>query len=218
MLHSSSMYNYARKEWIEQRRPIELSDCFLRPPEQGKTKGIMMRYFAGIWIQFLAATEGALGGRPIALIIQFHRCQQVVGWREGVVQGETFTQRRFGGRPVFVRREKAIHCPKGMITTQSHVSRRIRRAERNSLFEVFPHALITRSKEVFPLVAPFQIELVRFEIFGRTPGDGAPFRGGQLRLQRIGYPRRDLAFDSKNIVELSIIAFGPEVRVTLRVD
>src|SRR5438105_15669823 len=115
----------------------------------------MMRNIGEIRIQFLAATEGALGCRPIALIIQFHRRQQVVAFRPGVVQRETFAHPLLRQWPAFGWWQNTVGGAESMITGQAGVSRRVRRIERNGLLEIFAHALVARSKEVLPLVAPF---------------------------------------------------------------
>ena len=62
------------------------------------------------------------------------------------------------------------------------------------------------------------IKLVRCRVARRLLGYHLFLRAGQLRLQRIGNGFCDVAFDRKDIGQLSIVNFGPEMRVRHRID
>ena len=59
---------------------------------------------------------------------------------------------------------------------------------------------------------------MRFRILRWAGRDRAPFRAGQFGLQCVRNVRRDVAFDLKDVGKLSIISFGPQMRVIHRID
>ena len=117
-----------------------------------------------------------------------------------------------------LRRKDRVRSCERMIKTQSGISGRIGSIERDGLLEILAHAFVTGCVEIPPMITPFQIQLVRFSIFRRSRRDRALFRAAEFCLQRVRDFRRDVGFHREDVVELSIVTLGPEMRVALGID
>src|SRR5438046_8729596 len=88
------------KEGIELFRQCDLGEPLFAASEQNETETIMMADFAIIRIQFCPPKEGALGGRPIPLIIYLDTGEEMIGVGQRVIQFERLLKGRLGSRPV----------------------------------------------------------------------------------------------------------------------
>ncbi len=88
------------KEGIELFRLCDLGEPFFAASEQNETQTIMMADLAITRIQFCPPKEGALGGRPIPLIIHLDASEEMIGFGQRVIQLERFLKGSLGSRPV----------------------------------------------------------------------------------------------------------------------
>src|SRR5205823_10055056 len=59
---------------------------------------------------------------------------------------------------------------------------------------------------------------VSFEIRCRANSDSLPFRASQLCFESVSDCFRDISFDYKDVSQLPVVGFGPEMRIGLRVN
>ena len=105
-----------------------------------------------------------------------------------------------------------------MIPTQPDVSRRVGRIELDRLLKIIADPFVSRSKEIFPMISPFQIKLMRLGVFCRLRRNRTARSAGESGLQRLGDLFGDVAFDGKNISQFAIVSLRPKMRVVLGID
>src|SRR6516164_5539759 len=63
-----------------------------------------------------------------------------------------------------------------------------------------------------------QVSIMSLDVVRRFGGDEFLFVTAQLRLQRLRYSFGDLALDSKDVGQLSVVSVGPKMGIGLRVN
>src|SRR2546425_6825601 len=135
----------------------------------------MMRNISKVRVQLSTAVKRPFGCRPIAVVVKLDASEQVVRFGQCVIQCQALAHAFLRSWPALVRRQESIGGPERVITAQARMRWRVERIERNSLLEILPDVFVAGGEKVFPLMASFQIELVRFEISCRTRSNGALF-------------------------------------------
>src|SRR5207237_5517169 len=74
------------KERVQFQGAIVLRDGLAEASEIGEAKTVMRRDVAEVGIQLHAAAKRTLGRRPIALVVNFHGRERVVGFGQRVVE------------------------------------------------------------------------------------------------------------------------------------
>src|SRR5262249_17641355 len=74
------------------------------------------------------------------------------------------------------------------------------------------------SRAAVPEITSFQVKLVRLGICCWVNRNGALLRSSQACPQSFSNRLRDIAFDCKDVGELAVVSFGPEMRVCFRID
>ena len=97
---------------------------------------------------------------------------------------------------------------------ESRVSEGIGRVFIHCLLKLLERSLQPASGPPVPVVAPPQIELICLQIPRWFSRDRTFFGAGKLRLQCLSDRFCDLAFDSKNVSQFSVVRFRPEMCVT----
>src|ERR1700722_7583322 len=164
-----------------------------------------------VWIISEGAAELGAGLRCIPVVIKMYESQSGVCFGNPVVHLQRLLGGFLSGGESLLGREHGIQTQCGVGICDTYVSLRKCWVERYRLPEVFQTLLQPFVGSLIPEIAPLDVGLICLRLLRRALGETAALIARQFQADRLGKTLGKSIFQRKNVGELLVEGFTPEL-------
>ena len=202
---------------IEIARAVGGSRCLCSSSPRGQVQPVKTMNRLVAWIECERCPVGLLGAHPVPLEDSLDLCEHQVRFRIGSIQlqrAQRRSARVFERRP---RLEDIVADRAHVGPCQSRVRERELRIERQRLLEKSDRGDDPLVARFVPVIAPFQVGLVRLDVTRAHLRRIAVHRQ-QLHRQRTHDFGGHFGLDLEVVREVTLVRIGPQLRFAARLD